>query len=61
MCIVRHKRVYLKIPNIGECRYRKLLETQHGSLIAWSRMFMTSITLPSTVLYLHSPILGILR
>src|SRR5882762_3382093 len=30
MCIVRHKRVYLKIPSIGECRYKTVL----GSVIS---------------------------
>jgi hypothetical protein len=55
MPIVWVKRVCIKIPSIRECRYQTVL----GSVILVYDL-NTSLALPSTVWYLHSPILGIL-
>jgi len=61
MCIVRLKRVYPKIPNIGERRYRKVLQRQYGTRgIHEIHANKDPCCVPSTFLYLHSPIFGIL-
>jgi len=55
MCIVRLKRVYIKIPSITECRHKTVLEVLWAQEL--SEYYIKQSGISSTVLCLHSVIL----